>query len=187
MPFHAREGICWSIFQKARVALTPSILSASLSTVTSSGFLCISDVELHLCVQRGSAPPEQRPGAWYGQSAPLGTRVPSLVQPFPALRPQSPLFNLDLRSNAHTVHLATGRRPRLLSHAPSPLQLVALRPFSLPCPPVCDCRLCAGFPGCTQDQSSIHCPPPPSSCPHRLSGRHWRPLPTGQTVLLSTC
>lgn len=45
----------------------------------------------------------------------LGARVPFLVRLLPALRHPSLLFNMDLCSNAHTVRLATGWRPRLLS------------------------------------------------------------------------
>lgn len=60
----------------------------------------------------------------------LGARVPFLVQLLPALRHQSLLFNVDICSNAHTVRLATGWRPRLLS-VPFPcssLQLCAPSP-----------------------------------------------------------
>lgn len=107
----------------------------------------------------------------------LGARVPFLVRLLPALRHPSLLFNMDLCSNAHTVRLATGWRPRLLS-VPFPcssLRLCAPSPNpALLCVTAAPVQASRDAP-----KTSRPSPPLPSSCPHRLSGRHW-PSPQGR-------
>ena len=116
----------------------------------------------------------------------LGARVPFLVQLLPALRHQSLLFNVDLCSNAHTVHLATGWRPRLLS-VPFPcssLRLCAPSPNpALLCVTAASVQASWDAPKISRPFTLLSLPP----CALTVSGRHWLPLPTGQTVLLSSC